>query len=217
MNERRKIIIPIGGNPNEPLSTPQFDAESTMAAQRVVPLADQETFQMHYGEYRASTGKPFWKSPWLIALVVLIVVGVGVAAAFAISAYRNRSAVQPSFLPPSTVENSGVGQPVEEPAATPQTRTAVPEKTAEPSIEEQDVELPTPPVVRNDKRDQPDRDNDPVAGDQQTERDRRREERRERRRRQREEDRTLDVPRQIERAGREINGRIREVFEGRQP
>ena len=233
MAERRKIIISTGASPDEPLSTPHFDAEATMTARPVVPLTDQEPYQMPRGAYVGRTAKPFWKRPGLLVLLGLVAIGIGVAAGFAIGIYRNRSVAQSpvTTAPSSTVENANPRQTVEPPAPTPapQERAAVPEKTEEPAVEPKDEERDRtvrnerkdddnqvkPPVVRDKKRGEIDDDDNDVAEareEEQAEREQRREERRERRRRQREE---IRLP-QVERAGRELD-RIREIFEGKQP
>lgn len=233
MNERRKIIIQTGANPDEPLSSPHFDAEATLTARPVVPLSEQEAFQRQYGGYAGRAATPFWKRPALIALIVLSAIGIGVAAGLAIGIYKSRQNAQAPIVsaPPSTVENPKVVQTVEQPAPTPLPpipRVTVPEKPVETPVEPKDEERAarnerkdkdeevTPPVVRDKKRDKKTDDNDDqVLDERQAERERRRDERRERRRRQREEE-AIDVPRGIERAGKEVN-RIREIFEGRQP
>lgn len=244
MAEIKKIIIPTGTDPDESLPTPHFDAEATLTARPVIPLTEQEKFRMQGGGYGAVAQTPFWKRPALLALIVLVAVGVGVAAGLTIGIYRNRSAAQApvtSEPPPTTVENAKVDQPVIEqpvPAPTRQARADVPETTvetpAEPKAEERernerndqrvpvrnerkrdDNDVAPPVVVRDKKRERKaDDDDGEVFNDRQVEKDRRREERRERRRRGRDEEDAMDIPRQIERAGR---NRIREIFEGRQP
>jgi hypothetical protein len=235
MNERRKIVIPTGaGDPDEPLTTPHFDAEATMTARPVVPLSEQEAFQRQYGGYGVGAQKPFWKRPALLTLIVLSAIGIGVAAGLAIGISRSRQNAQTPVVnaSPSAVENPNSGQKIEEPEPTPaqQARVIVPEKPVETSAEPKDEERAArderkdskeeavPPVVRDKKRDKKnDEDNNgQVLDEKQAERERKQEEKREQRRRQREEDAPVDVPRRIERAGREIN-RIREIFEGRQP
>jgi hypothetical protein len=242
MAEIKKIIIPTGANPDESLPTPHFDAEATLTARPVIPLSEQEKFRMQRGGYATGVEKPFWKRPMLLALIVLVAVGVGVAAGLTIGIYKNRSAAQTpvaSAPPSTTVQNENVAQPVVEqpvPAPTRQVRADVPETPvetpAEPKAEERaspardderaarnerksnDDEV-APPVVRERRRDRKtDDDDDEVLNDRQAERERRRDDRRERRGRRRDEEDALDIPRQIERAGR---NRIREIFEGRQP
>jgi type IV secretory pathway VirB10-like protein len=244
MAEIKKIIIPTGDSPDESLPTPHFDAEATLTARPVIPLTEQEKFRMQHGGYVAGAQTPFWKRPALLALIVLVAIGVGVAAGLTIGIYRNRSAAQAPVAsePPSTsVENAKVDQPVIEqpvPQPTRQARADVPETTvetpAEPKAEERDRnerndervpvrnerkrddnDVAPPVVVRDKKRDRKAEDDDgEVFNDRQAERERRREDRRERRRRGRDEEDAIDIPRQIERAGR---NRIREIFEGRQP
>jgi type IV secretory pathway VirB10-like protein len=165
MAERRKIIIQTGAAPDEPLPTPHFDAEATMTARPVVPLSDQESQQAHYGNYAGrNAAKPFWKRPALLALIVLVAVGIGVAAGLAIGIYRNRNAAETPIAttPSPTVEDANVGQTVEPPPTpTEQTRAAVPadlpaeepeETAAEPKVEERER------TARNERRDDDDDD-----------------------------------------------------------
>ncbi|HEX8847023.1 MAG TPA: hypothetical protein VF791_20435 [Pyrinomonadaceae bacterium] len=237
MNERRRIIIPTGVDPNEPLRSPHFDAEATMTARPVIPLAEQQTSQIRHGDYAGHATRPFWKRHALLALIVLTAVGVGAAAGLVIGIYRNRSAaattVPAASAPAAPVESVGSG-PTVEPTPVPQPSASVPEKPAETAAVEKDEELertarnekkrdevtppPPPPVVRDKKQEKAEKDDDAdeVLEERQAERERRREERRERRRRQRDDDEAIDVPRGIERAQREID-RIRDIFEGRQP
>lgn len=234
--ERRRIIIPTDAQPDEPLPSPHFDAEATQTAQRVVPLSEQDAALMQRGGYAKGAAKPFWKRPAVLALVVLVAAGIGVAAGFAIGKFRNRQAAQTpvaTTTPTATVENARASQQtVEQPVPTPQPRVAVPEKPAEtPANTKEQVpdrtarddkkgedKEATPLVVRDNKQDKKAKSNDDqVPDDNQEGRKRRREERRDARRSQREEDAPPNLPRQIDRAGRQINNRIREIFEGQQP
>lgn len=247
MAERRKIIIQTGAD--EPLPTPHFDAEATLTARPVVPLTDQEIQQMHYGNNAGrAAATPFWKRPALLALIVLVAVGVGVAAGLAIGIYRNRQTAETPIetTQSPTTENAKVSQPVEQPQPEPtaETRVAVPDEAdqpeempaEEPKVEERErtarnerkddddnVRVPVeakPPVVVREKK--------PVKVDEYTiedarearqaekeqKREERRAERRERHRRGRDDE--INIPRGIQRAGREVD-RIREIFEGKQP
>jgi len=241
MAEIKKIIIQTGADPDESLPTPHFDAEATLTARPVIPLSEQEKFRMQHGGYPAGVEKPFWRRPALLALIVLLAVGVGVAAGLTIGIYKNRSVAQTpvASAPPSTIESAKVDQPIVEqpvPEPTRQARAVVPETPvetpAEPKAEERernarnddrtarnerksDDNEVVPPVVRDKKRDRKtDEVDDEALNDRQAERERRRDDRRERRRQQRDEENAMEIPRQIERAGR---NRIREIFEGKQP
>lgn len=166
MAERRKIIIQTGAAPDEPLPTPHFDAEATMTARPVVPLNDQESHQVPYGNYAGrAAAKPFWKRPALLALIVLAAVGIGVAAGLAIGIYRNRNAAETpvATTPSPALEDASVDQIVEQPQPPPteQTRAAVPadvptdepeETTAEPKVEERER------TARNERKDDDDED-----------------------------------------------------------
>jgi hypothetical protein len=242
MAERRKIIIQTGAGPDESLPTPHFDAEATLTARPVVPLTDQETYQMHYAARGAV--KPFWRRPALLALIVLAAVSVGVAAGFAIGIYRNRQvAVTPDATAPSSTAQGAVSdEVVKPPAPTPtpeQARAAIPDQTEEPVVTPKDE--PREPTARSERKaDEVEAkppaeakppvvpEKKPVKVDEytikdgreesQAEREQRREERRAERRenRRRDRDEEINVPRRIDRAAREVD-RIREIFEGRQP
>jgi hypothetical protein len=249
MAERRKIVIETGASTDEPLPTPHFDAEATLTARPVVPLTDQEIHQAPYGNYAArATAKPFWKRPGLLALIVLVAVGIGVAAGLTIGLYRNRGVADApvASTPSSTVDDgtADVVPTVEQPEPTPteQARAVVPDEPEEtpadePKVEERErairnerkddddddeVRRPVeakPPVVREKKPTKIDEyviedGRDERRAEKEQRREERRAERRERRRRGREDD--VNIPRGIQRAGREVD-RIREIFEGRQP
>lgn len=167
MAERRKIIIQTGAAPDEPLPTPHFDAEATMTARPVVPLNDQESHQVQYGNYPGRTAaKPFWKRPALLTLIVLVAVGIGVAAGLAIGIYRNRNATETptATTPSSTVEDANAGQTVEQqPQPTPveQTRAALPEEPED--VPDKQAEMPAGSKVeerertaRNERKDEDD-------------------------------------------------------------
>ena len=233
MAERRKIIIPIRQNPDEPLGAPHFDAEATQTAQRVVPLSDEEARLLRQG-YAMRAQKPFWKRPAVIALVVLVAAGIGVAAGFAIGMYRNRNAAQTPVVnvQPSPTESTNQIAEQPTPVPSPQAHTSVPEKPsesptpAEPKTEERaptarnetknSNDEETPPATSDKKRNGKDENDNAASDDKQAERERRREARRAERRREQDEENPIDVPRQMERARQQVN-RIREIFEGKQP
>jgi hypothetical protein len=244
MAERRKIIIETGADPDEPLPTPHFDAEATLTARPVVPLNDQETYQMHYG---GRAQKPFWKRPVLLALIVLVAVGIGVAAGLTIGMYRNRQAAETpvAATPPSAAEDAAADQVIEEPQPQPpvtqEARAVVPDEpeeeegapapAAEPKVEERERTTRSERKADDDEARQPAaakpavvRDKKPIKVDEyiiedgrearRAEKEQRREERRAERRERRRRERGGEI--NIERAGREVD-RIREIFEGRQP
>ncbi|MDT4896533.1 MAG: hypothetical protein QOH25_1610 [Acidobacteriota bacterium] len=244
MAERRKIIIQTGEGTDEPLPTPHFDAEATLTARPVVPLTEQETHRMPYGDYAGRAQKPFWKRPALLVAIVLAAIGVGVAAGLAIGVYRNRNAPETpvATAPTPAVENTNLGQKVEPVPMPTQERVAtVTEQPEEdPAVEPKEEERERT-TARNERKDNDDdvshpvvakppvvRDKKPIKVDEyiiedgraerQAEKEQRREERRaeRRERRRRQDDEAISIPRGVERAGREVN-RIREIFEGRQP
>lgn len=243
MAERRKIVIQTGAD--EPLPTPHFDTEATLTARPVVPLTDQEIQQLSYNNYAGrAAATPFWKRPALLALIVLVAVGVGVAAGLAIGIYRNRQTAETPMATTQspTTEDVKVSQPVEQPSPPPvaETRAVVPDEPEEmpaeqPKAEEHErtarnerkddddeVRVPVeakPPVVREKKPVKVDEytikdEREARQAEKEQIRDERRAERRERRRRDRDDE--VNIPRRIQRAGREVD-RIREIFEGKQP
>lgn len=172
MAERRKIIIETGAQ-DEPLSTPHFDTEATLTARPVVPLSDQEIHPTNYGDYSRSAAKPFWKRPALLVPIVLVAVGIGVAAGLAIGIYRNRSAAQTpvATAPTPVTENTDLSQTVEPPTPpaaptpAPQERVTVPaEPEEEPAVEPKEEELER--TARNERVERKDNDREakpPVA------------------------------------------------------
>lgn len=94
MEQKRKIVIPLGGSNREAgaapanfsgdvtVPTPRFDEEATLYAQPVVPLSEA-----------ASTASPR-RFP-LIALLIVLAVGAGVAGGFAIGVYKSSQNRQP--------------------------------------------------------------------------------------------------------------------------
>ncbi len=82
MEERRKIVIPTGVDPEETLVPRYFDTESTRAARPVVPLSDAPQGVAAV----ASRSARRWLLPTIIAGVVII----GIGAGFAISVYALR-------------------------------------------------------------------------------------------------------------------------------
>ncbi|HEX8142157.1 MAG TPA: hypothetical protein VF553_06140 [Pyrinomonadaceae bacterium] len=238
MEQKRKIIIPLGGASREAspardfdgsttVPAPLFDAEATLGARPVVPIA----------EAQKSRSFP------LLALVVLLAVSAGIAGGFAIGLYRSRQPQQSATSPQATTtigtDTTAQQQPAQQLPAT--TATAASERTSEPverttasnapveqtardSRPKRDEEEVIPPVevrqrpreerVRKEsEREARDRD-ERIAADDEREIKR---QKRERRRRARENDeRDTDVNQQIERGARELN-RIREIFEGQRP
>jgi hypothetical protein len=237
MEERRKIVIPIGSKPE----TPHFDAEETLLSARpVVPIGTVENAEVFNGT-RGPARAPFYKRPAFLSLVVVAAVGIGLVAGLGIARYRYTQATAAPV----------VAQPVQAPVGD-DTRTA----TIQPPKDNQQAQVPTLPDVEteenttsddsvaedNDKPDKPEAktkapessadrsvgdDNDEeetvmpssrgrrrTRDDEEMEDDSVRSQRRARRVRDRDED-TIDIPRRVERASEQIN-RIREIFEGRQ-
>src|ERR1043165_375131 len=107
MEQKRKIVIPLGGSSREATATPSpnydggmtvpaplFDEEATLGAQPVVPLA------------AASSAGTTSRLP-LIALLVVLAVSAGVVGGFAIGVYRSRQNKQAATAATTTTASSG--------------------------------------------------------------------------------------------------------------
>lgn len=236
MEPKRKIVIPLGSSSEEAASNydggttvpaPLFDEEATISARPVVPLAGVSTV-------------PSGRFP-MLALVVILAVGAGVAGGFAIGVYKSRqnraTATTPATTAPTASTDATAPQPPaageqlpviaskqsSEPRAaathTEEVANATTERSARDNKPSKDDEQIIPPVevreraketreVRREQREDKIRDEDERVAKRQ---------RKEQRRRARENDeRDVDLDRQLERAGREVN-RIRDIFEGQRP
>lgn len=230
MEPKRKIVIPLGDASREavPASNydggmtvpaPLFDEEATMGARPVVPLA----------EASKETSRRF---P-LLALVVILAVGAGVAGGFAIGVYKSRQNRTTATTTNPAATTASTDAPAEQlpviaskQSSEPQRRTteaenASTERTVRESKPAKDDEQLIPPVevrerareTREARREREDKIKDD-DGEQQRVSKR---QKKEQRRRARENDqRDTDLDQQIERAGREVN-RIRDIFEGQRP
>lgn len=241
MEQRRKIVIPVGDEAREgsapknydgaaTVRAPLFDEEATMGARPVVPLAEASAPR--------SSRFP------LLALVVLLAVSAGVAGGFAIGIYKSQQnhqaadAVSPAATttagtqPSSAQASVPVKEPQQQLPATIATEKS-PASVTRNVPPAEDATAARPARDKSAKRDDKDRDeqdeelapvkvrerDERIARDRDREeaREIRRQERRERRRRAREaEEADTDVNRQIEHGARELN-RIREIFEGPRP
>jgi hypothetical protein len=244
MEERRKIVVPLGAEPE----TPHFDAEETLLSARpVVPITHAESAPIFKNTAAAQTRPPFYRRSLFLSLIVIAAVGIGLAAGLAIARYRylQRSAApvaqQPAQAQPAandTRTTATVQTPKDEPVihpALPEVKTE--EKTtvdAAAGADESARATTTAPEVKTkaqesstDRKDEDKDDNVKTATPPPAQRDRKRTsddendessapraQRRERRVRNRSDDDTVDIPRRMERASEQIN-RIREIFEGR--
>lgn len=219
MEERRKIIIPTGANPEASASRPYFNTEATRAARPVVPLPEAVA-QAHPS---GKSGNRRWP---LLALLVLAAVGIGVASGFAISGYQRSR--QPA-------ETSVAVRPVASKPLSTLPWTHTPE---EPVIEENDAtaqvtdvdetagQVPdeTPARADDDKEEKQERkaEREAEKRERREQRDERAEQEREQRRQDRgrrrgpdDRNRNEDLPQDptIRRTRDELH-RIREIFEG---
>ena len=144
MEEKDKIVISTGHEPEEGLETPHFDAEETLLAARpVVPLTEEAIEAWHSSSsVRAEVAAPpLAKRIPMLALVIIAAVSVGLASGLAIGLYQGRqktaSATAQSSSATTTVEPRLKQKPSEEPG-----------KTQLPSVQTvADGNTPTEPVV----------------------------------------------------------------------
>jgi len=245
MEDRRRIVVPIGSEPE----TPHFDAEETLLSARpVVPIAPAVAAE-GFNNSQSLPRTPFYRRSAFLALVVISAVGIGLAAGLSIARYHYQ---------PEDARTTAVAQPAQVPSAASDKRTATiqpPEDqqsqaTALPEVKiEEKTTVGDTSAEDNEKADAPepttkvstkapesskekssdDRDDNVKItkpeprdkkrasdDDDESYTDAPRAQRRERRGRNRDRDEdTVDIPRRIERAGERIN-RIREIFEGSQ-
>ncbi|HEY0544402.1 MAG TPA: hypothetical protein VGC91_03315 [Pyrinomonadaceae bacterium] len=225
MEERRKIVIPTGVDPEETLSRRYFDTEATLAARPVVPLSDAEAAQAS-----ASATKPARGRRWLLPAVIAAAVGVGVVAGLAISVYRYRQPTQaesPVAVRPIADKTRSTlswtytpEEPVTEEDATTdfadanEVTTPAPTETHPRAGDEADKKKSREEAARDERADRQDQiaqQREERAGDERAQRQE------ERRRRRAREDRNNndELPQDpIMRHARDGVHRIREIFEG---
>ncbi|MGB7925418.1 MAG: hypothetical protein WCF57_19425 [Pyrinomonadaceae bacterium] len=125
MEEKDKIVISTGHEPEDELETPHFDAEETLLAARpVVPLT-QEAIEASHSSVRAADGaRPLAaRRVPVLALVIIAAVSVGLMSGLAIGLYQGRKqqpttpvAAQPSSA--TTTVDTRVQKSAEETAST---------------------------------------------------------------------------------------------------
>lgn len=117
MEQRRRIIITTGNEPEGALPTPHFDAEATLLARPVVPLTP-DAVESARGTHAGAAKKPLARRFPLLALIVLVALGVGVAGGLAIGLYQNRRKTEPAVAaqPPTVAPtvNPRVTKPAQE-------------------------------------------------------------------------------------------------------
>jgi hypothetical protein len=238
MEEKRRIVIPIGEEPE----TPHFDAEETLASARpVIPLASgkaQESKQV------VATAPVYKRFPFL-ALLVIVAVSIGMAAGLGIARYRYQQrtsspvAAQPAQAPAPNDARTATTQTPKENGQTPHLpEVKVEEKTTgDEARTDESAKASTPEKTTAASSESTDASRDKSTGDKQTEDnakttqpatrekkrtsdddeesdDAPRAQRRDRRQRNKDDDDIFNVPRRVERTSEQIN-RIREIFEGR--
>lgn len=239
MEDRRKIVVPLGHEPE----TPHFDAEETLLSARpVVPIARAESAPVFNHSQAAPVRPPFYKRSLFLSLVVVAAVGIGLMAGLAIARYRYAQrtaapvAAQPTQAPvASDTRTAATVQPEQQAQAPTLPEVKIEEKTtADDEGTKDDAKTATASEDSararegSEEKGTADRDDNvrtatppPAAAPRERKRadeadegqDAPRTQRRERRVRERADE--ADIPRRIERASEQIN-RIREIFEGRQ-
>ena len=225
MEERRKIVIPTGVDPEETLARHYFDTEATLAARPVVPLTNEEAAQA-----ATPVVKPAGRNRWLLPAVIVGAVAVGLVVGLGISVYRSRQsqpvdapvAVRPisdktrdnslpwTYTPEEPVAAEDETATVADADETTTTREVHPRETEPRAVEETDRKRAREAPARDEREDKQDQ----IAQQREDERAQRQEERRRRRARDgRNADE--DLPQDpIIRHTREGVHRIREIFEG---
>lgn len=144
MEDKDKIIISTGHEPEEELETPHFDAEETLLAARpVVPLTDEA---IEASQHKARTGfaaqTPARRIP-ILALVIIAAVSVGLAGGLAIGLYQGRQQQQKTT--PAAAQPSSATTTIDTRLQKPAEET---DKTQSPSVQTvADVNKTTEPVV----------------------------------------------------------------------
>lgn len=228
MEDRRKIVIPTGVDPEETLSQRYFDTEATLAARPVVPLPDAAT------DPAAAHGNT---RRWLLPAVVTGAIVIGIGAGFAISGYARRRPAETPVAVRAVADKPRSTLPwthtPDEPLAVDDSTAAVadPDEVTAPP-EDINTHAPVPPQsppradetgdkkrareeaareTRDDRRDQLEQEREERASD---DRERRQDERRRRRGRD-DKNRDDDLPQDpITRHTRDGLHRVREIFEG---
>jgi hypothetical protein len=181
MEQRRKIIIPTGTEPEETLSTPHFDTEATLSARPVVPLAepvalppeDAYGVQPNGASYTPAVAATATASPWkrsTLILIILAAVGLGIASGLAIGLYQSRTrASAPVVAQPS------VSDETQQAARQPEPQLEQPPVVSQPETQppQEEARIPDAPSVEDSER-KPADDSDDDDDDRQASRETRR-------------------------------------------
>jgi hypothetical protein len=111
MEQKDKIIISTGHEPEEMLETPHFDAEETLLAARpVVPLTEEAVKASHNSMRAANAATPLARRIPILALVIIAAVSVGLAGGLAIGLYKGR---QQQKMTPASAQPSSTATTVD--------------------------------------------------------------------------------------------------------
>jgi hypothetical protein len=160
MEQRRKIIIPTGTDPEETLSTPHFDTEATLSARPVVPLAEpvalppEEAYnvQPNGASYSPAAAATAASSPWkrsTLILIILAAVGLGVASGLAIGLYQSRTRASAPV-----VAQPAVSDETQQAARQPEPQMEQPPVVSQPETQPQqpEAQIPAAPAVEDSER-----------------------------------------------------------------
>jgi hypothetical protein len=160
MEQRRKIIIPTGRDPEETLATPHFDAEATLSAQPVVPLAEAaatppgDAYNVRgggaaYAPRATSSAASPWKRSTLL-FIILAAVGIGIVSGLAIGLYQTRkttTAAPVAAQPPANDSPQVATQPEPE-----STQPAIVDRQQPEQQPEAEARIPDTPAVKEPER-----------------------------------------------------------------
>ncbi|MGB9178100.1 MAG: hypothetical protein WCB68_02550 [Pyrinomonadaceae bacterium] len=165
MEQRRKIVIQTG---TEPIEEPHFDAEATLSARPVVPLAESAVRESYESvqPYAVPVSSITRRSPWLLALLIAAAALAGAAGALAIDYLRSREPKEATVTAQPSATTATVAQPVAKPAEELKASDKV-SKDAQPpvvnSVDEKAPEKTAPVSTANAIEKKPEPESQPKA------------------------------------------------------
>jgi hypothetical protein len=127
MDEKDKIVISTGHEPEEGLETPHFDAEETLLAARpVVPLTEDAIEAAHSARAKAARA-PMTNTRFpMLALIIIAAVSVGLASGLAIGLYQGRQKATPVSAQPSSTTTTAADTQFKQKPAQEEIKTQLP-------------------------------------------------------------------------------------------
>ena len=127
MEDKNRIVIPTGHEPEEMLETPQFDAEETLLAARpVVPLTEDAIEVAHNARSKAATAPLAGTRIPMLALIIIAAVSVGLASGLAIGLYQGRQKTAPIAAQPSSTTVTAADTHLKQKTAQEEIKTQLP-------------------------------------------------------------------------------------------